>query len=90
MSQDSLPSFVWLADRKSDAGVPVLAVKFPNGETDHALLTPFNPIPLQPGEDPDSVDNCIFNGNLEKETTATITITGGCPLKDKNFEVKNT
>ncbi len=90
MSQDSLPSFVWLADRKSGAGVPVLAIKFPNGETDHALLRSFNPIALQPGEDPDSVDNCIFNGSLENEKTATITITGGCPLKDKNFEVKNT
>jgi hypothetical protein len=88
MSQEELPTFTWLADRKSVDGVPVLAVKFPGtGEVDHALLRPFNPIPLQPGEDPASVDNNIFNGHLENEPTATVTITGGSPVTGKSFEV---
>lgn len=88
MAQEELPTFTWLSDRTSADGVPLLAVKFPGTDVvDHAHLKPYNPIPLQPGEDPESVDSNIFNGYLENEPTATVTVTGGSPRTGKSFEV---
>ena len=83
------PSFTWIPDSGSEAGVPHLAIHFHDGKPDDiALLKRFNPIPQQNGEAESSIDNCIFRGNLLLESEVSVVLTGGCPFED-TFEVKN-
>jgi hypothetical protein len=82
----SLPSFVW-QNEESPFGVPILKIKFyDGGDDDSALLRKYNPIPMGPMERSDSVDDCIYNGFLSKESDVHVTVTG-CAMSN-NFQVK--
>jgi len=82
-SQAIIPSFSWVENRASEAGVPILKVTFPgNNEVDFIHLRHFNPIPLQPHERKEDVDLCIFEGHLENEPDVYAVLTGGCPFED--------
>jgi hypothetical protein len=84
-----VPTFTWLHRQFSPDGVPLLSINFHDGKPDDvAVLKQINPIPRQPKEREENIDNCIFGGFLQMETTVYVTLTGGCPFED-NFEVKN-
>jgi hypothetical protein len=85
-SSDLAPSFTWSEDETSGDGIPFLIVNFPEGEIDAAILKRFNPIPMRPDESDQDIDNCIFEGFLEKESSVYVTVTGGCPFSN-SFEV---
>ncbi len=83
-----MPTFTWLHRQFSPDGVPLLSINFHDGKPDDvAVLKQINPIPRQPKEREENIDNCIFGGFLQMETTVYVTLTGGCPFED-NFEVK--
>jgi len=81
-----VPSFKWLNDRSSEAGVPLLAVHFSKDDVDYVALEPFNPVPLVANEREEDVDSCIFKGHLMNEPGSSIVMTGGCPYS-MTFEV---
>lgn len=59
----SLPSFKWLNDRSSEAGVPLLAIDFGVNDVDYVSLEPFNPIPLVADERQEDLD---FQGTFDE------------------------
>ena len=64
-----------------------MAIHFHDGKPDDiALLNQYNPIPRQNYETEESIDNCIFRGNLLLEPEVSVVLTGGCPFED-TFEV---
>ncbi len=84
VSENVLPSFTWDSVDNSSYGVPQLIIHFPDGgANDSALLNWFNPIPA---EDHETVDKCIFRGQLRDENVA-VNLTGGCPFSN-SFEVR--
>jgi len=83
-----VPTFTWLHRQFSPDGVPLLSINFHDGKPDDvAVLKQINPIPRQPKEREENIDNCIFGGFLQMETTVYVTLTGGCPFED-NFEIQ--
>jgi len=85
--QANPPSFSWLENRASEAGVPILQVTFPDAnDVDFIHLKQFNPIPIQPHERAEDVDPCIFEGHLENEPDVYAVLTSGCPYEN-SFQV---
>ena len=84
-----VPSFTWIRDNGTEAGVPHLAIHFHDGKPDDiAILKRFNPFPKRADETEESIDQCIFTGYLLFENDVNVTLTGGCPFED-SFEVCN-
>lgn len=75
------PQFRWVSNGSS-SGIRHLDIQF-GGIKDRAVLHPYLPFdsPLK-GE----VDPCIYKGNLMKETSTEVLVTGGCEGAT-NFEV---
>ena len=87
LAENRTPSFTWIPDSGSEAGVPHLAIHFHDGKPDDiAILERFNPIPKKAHETEESIDKCIFRGYLLHESNVYVTLTGGCPFED-SFEV---
>jgi hypothetical protein len=87
--EDHLPSFMWDPVEKSDDGIPLLHIRFPDGgPSDVAHLKRFNPIAKLEREKEEDIDNCIFNGFL-RDGGNSVVLTGGCPFED-NFEMSLT
>ena len=64
-----------------------LGINFNDGKPDDvAILEKYNPIPRQPGERDEDIDQCIFKGVLLHERNVLVSLTGGCPFED-TFEV---
>ena len=64
-----------------------LGINFNDGKPDDvAILERYNPIPRQPGERDEDIDQCIFKGVLLHERNVLVSLTGGCPFED-TFEV---
>jgi hypothetical protein len=79
------PKFSWLSER-SDSGVPLLSIEH-EGEVHVAILSQYNPIPIEFDENRSEADPCIFKGYLQNEESAQVLVTGGCPGSD-SFEVR--
>jgi hypothetical protein len=92
------PTFTWLEERSED-GIPLLEVHFTNNKDDDedveevegdssdlAVLSRYNPIPVELDESRSPVDQCIFKGFLLNEPNAQVALTGGCP-GDNSFDV---
>jgi len=81
LSLNTSPVFLW-EDIASDNGVPLLRIRFPDGEPDDfAVLRRYNPIPQGKLEREEEIDACIFDGFLQNEEGSSITVTG-CPYTD--------
>ncbi len=64
-----------------------MSINFHDGQpSDVAILKQINPIPRSLNEREEDVDNCIFEGFLEKEDKVYVTLTGGCPFEE-TFDV---
>ena len=64
-----------------------LGISFNDGKPDDvAILERYNPIPRQPDENDEDIDQCIFKGVLLHEHNVLVSLTGGCPFED-SFEV---
>jgi hypothetical protein len=82
-----VPTFSWVHDQTSEDGVPLLSVNFHDGKpSDVIAFKQINPIPKQPKESEEKIDQCIFGGYMRLEPTVYVTLTGGCPF-EHNFEV---
>jgi hypothetical protein len=90
------PTFTWLEERSED-GIPLLEIRFANNDdedvedvegdsSDFAVLSRYNPIPVELDESRSPVDQCIFKGFLLNEPNAQVALTGGCP-GDNSFDV---
>jgi hypothetical protein len=79
-----VPKFTWLSER-SASGVPHLSIK--HGDEDlTAVLSNYNPIPIELDETRSEVDPCIFKGHLKNDPATEVLVTGGC-AGDKTFDV---
>jgi hypothetical protein len=79
------PTFAWLSER-SESGIPHLSIKSEDGEDVVAILSPYDPFPIETDSSRVQVDPCIFKGHLANEEDAEVLVTGGCP-GDDSFEV---
>ena len=82
-----LPSFEWVSHDNHSSTIPLLKIRFPDGQDDDfAILKHFNVIPVGRNEDPLTVDTCIYDGYFANEKDVYVTLTGGCAFS-KSFEV---
>jgi hypothetical protein len=65
------PTFSWIQKPE-----PVLAITYPNGLSDVAVLKNYNPIPVQSNERQEDIDTCIYDGYLSNEIDVYVTLTG--------------
>ena len=81
------PTFYWQKIPGDPEGVAQLGINFNDGKPDDvAFLERHNPIPRQPNERDEDIDQCIFKGVLLHEPNVLVSLTGGCPFED-SFEV---
>ena len=55
-------------------------------DTPIAILSHYNPIPIEADQSRSAVDPCIFKGYLKNEQDSEVLVTGGCP-GDDTFDV---
>jgi hypothetical protein len=79
-----VPKFTWLSER-SATRVPHLSIKFGNEDL-IAVLSNYNPIPIELDETRSKVDPCIFKGHLQNDPATEVLVTGGC-AGDNTFDV---
>jgi hypothetical protein len=79
-----MPKFSWLNER-SASGVSLLSIKL--GDEDlTAVLSNYNPIPIELDETRSEVDPCIFKGHLLNDPATEVLVTGGC-AGENTFDV---
>jgi hypothetical protein len=70
------------------SGDHLLAIRLEDGKEDLvAVLSHYNPIPVELDENRAEPDPCIFKGYLQSEETSQVLVTGGCHGFD-SFEVR--
>ena len=78
-SLDRVPTITLIQNRDGN-GNPTISIAFPDGYTDHMILTKSDDQELDENE-------CIFMGHLEKEPSACLAMTG-CPgVEDVEFTI---
>jgi hypothetical protein len=83
-ANQQVPKFSWLSER-SASGVPLLSIKLGNEDLT-AVLSNYNPIPIELDETHSEVDPCIFKGHLKNDPATEVLVTGGC-AGDDSFDV---
>ena len=78
------PTFIWSNERSAD-GIVKMTINFGNDKP-IAVLSHYNPIPIEADESRSAIDPCIFKGSFENEKDSVVLVTGGCP-GDDTFDV---